>query len=65
MQVREAFAQGLRELGYVEGRNINIEWRFAEGRLDRFPQLAAELVRLGAGRHEDHRHDSHRDRDRG
>jgi putative ABC transport system substrate-binding protein len=46
MQVREAFGQGLRDLGYVEGRNVNIEWRFAEGRLDRFPQLVAELVRL-------------------
>jgi putative tryptophan/tyrosine transport system substrate-binding protein len=42
----EAFRQGLRELGYVEGRNIVIEWRFAEGKLDRVPALAAELVRL-------------------
>jgi putative tryptophan/tyrosine transport system substrate-binding protein len=38
--------QGLRELGYVEGKNIIIEDRFAEGNLDRFPALAAELVRL-------------------
>jgi ABC-type uncharacterized transport system substrate-binding protein len=42
----EAFRQGLRELGYVEGRNIVIEWRSAEGELDRLPSLAAELVRL-------------------
>ena len=42
----EAFRQGLRELGYVEARNIVIEWRFAEGRSDRLPDMAAELVRL-------------------
>ena len=41
-----AFQRGLRELGYVEGRNIHIEYRFAEGDFGRLPELAAELVAL-------------------
>src|SRR5262245_8569806 len=41
-----AFPQGLRELSYVEGENIVIEWRSADGKPDRLPALAAELVRL-------------------
>jgi ABC-type uncharacterized transport system substrate-binding protein len=42
----EAFRQGLRDLGYVEGQNIAIEYRFAQGVNNRLPNLAAELVRL-------------------
>src|SRR5438034_4829608 len=42
----EALRQGLRELGYVEGQTVRIEWRSAEGRYERLPELARELVRL-------------------
>jgi putative ABC transport system substrate-binding protein len=42
----EAFRQGLRELGWIEGQNIVIEYRFAEGQVDRLPGLAGELVEL-------------------
>jgi putative tryptophan/tyrosine transport system substrate-binding protein len=42
----EAFRQGLRELGYVEGHNVPLAYRFAEGRFERLPTLADELVRL-------------------
>src|SRR6516165_11679423 len=43
----EAFRQGLRALGYVDGRNILLEYRWAEGKQERLPALAQELVRLG------------------
>ena len=46
LERREAFLQGLRELGYIEGKNIIIEWRSGEGKSERVPALAAELVRL-------------------
>jgi putative tryptophan/tyrosine transport system substrate-binding protein len=42
----EAFRGAMRQLGYVEGRNIRFEYRFADGYLDRLPGLAAELVSL-------------------
>jgi putative ABC transport system substrate-binding protein len=42
----QTFERGLRELGYINGKNISIEWRFAGGKVDRVPELAAELVSL-------------------
>ena len=44
--VSEAFVGGLHELGYIEGRNITIEYRHGQGRFDRLPELAGEMVRL-------------------
>src|SRR5258706_4390246 len=41
-----AFPRGMRELGYVEGKNLEIQWRYGEGKPERLPGLAAELVRL-------------------
>src|SRR5947209_7031403 len=45
-RVYDGFQQGMRELGYVLGKNCSIAWRFADGRYERLPSLAAELVRL-------------------
>jgi putative ABC transport system substrate-binding protein len=42
----DSFMRGMRDLGYVEGKNIAIEWRFADGQFDRVPGLAAELVKM-------------------
>ena len=44
--ILELFRKGMRQLGYVEGQNLSIDWRWAEGRYDRLPGLAAELARL-------------------
>ncbi len=68
----EAIRLALRELGYVEGQNIIIEYRYADGKCDRLPEIAAELVRLkvdiivvrrapsGPSGHECDQDDSHR-----
>jgi putative tryptophan/tyrosine transport system substrate-binding protein len=45
-RVQQPFLQGMRELGLVEGQDFAVDWRFAEGRYERLPDLAAELVRL-------------------
>ena len=42
----DSFTRGMRDLGYVEGKNLAIEWRFADGQFDRVPGLAAELVKM-------------------
>ena len=52
----DALRKGLRELGYDEGRNLVIEYRSADGRAEKFPALAAELVRLNVDAHRDQRH---------
>jgi putative ABC transport system substrate-binding protein len=44
--IQGSFLQGMRDLGYVEGRDFVIEWRFAEGQYDRFAGYAQELVRM-------------------
>src|SRR5205823_7161383 len=43
----DAFADGLRDVGYVDGQTVTIDWRWAEQRYERLPDLAADLVRLG------------------
>ena len=47
MEYYGGFVQGMRDLGYVEGRDFSMEWRYAEGGYDKLPGLAAELVRIG------------------
>ena len=42
-----AFVQGLKDTGFIEGKDISIEWRWAEGQYERLPSLAGELVSLG------------------
>ena len=42
----DGFRLGMRELGYIDGRNIALEWRWADGRADRFPEIAIELAKL-------------------
>jgi putative ABC transport system substrate-binding protein len=46
LQQTDAFLKGMRELGYVESKNLVVEWRFADGKLERLPGLAADLVKL-------------------
>lgn len=45
-RVKNAFLQGMRDLGYIEGQNLLVEWRFADGEFERLPPMAADLVRL-------------------
>src|SRR5438132_12443360 len=49
-RVYEGFQQGMSELGYIQGKNCSITWRFADGRYEPLPSLAAALGRLNVGR---------------